>query len=75
MINLYTADYCPYCHKVMEFLEANNISYENKDIKEASNRQVVIAAGKMQIPYMLDTDTGNGIYESEEIINYINKFL
>jgi glutaredoxin 3 len=76
MIHLYTGDYCPYCHKVIDFLNENKIDFVNKDISVEENRDFVVSGGKMQIPYMHDTETGTQFYESADIIEYIkNKYI
>ena len=33
-IEIYTVDYCPYCHKALAFFKENNIEYEQHDITQ-----------------------------------------
>lgn len=33
-IELYTVDYCPYCHKALKFFDEHNVNYTNHDITE-----------------------------------------
>ena len=33
-IELYTVDYCPYCHKALKFLDEHNVDYVNHDITD-----------------------------------------
>lgn len=33
-IELYTVDYCPYCHKALEFLDKHKVYYVNHDITD-----------------------------------------
>ncbi len=72
MLEIYTGDYCPYCHKVIDFLNENKISFINKDIKFEENRDVVLdMGGKMQIPFLVDREKNVSMYESSDIIDYI----
>ena len=32
MLKLFVLETCPYCHKVMDFLEENKIKYENTSL-------------------------------------------
>lgn len=49
---------------------------ELKDIKADSNyREELIAwGGKKQVPYLIDPDRGEAMYESEKIIKYLEKY-
>lgn len=31
-IDIYTVDYCPYCHKALKFLNARGVEYKHHDI-------------------------------------------
>jgi len=33
-VELYTVDYCPYCHKALKFLDEHNVDYVNHDITD-----------------------------------------
>lgn len=33
-IEIYTVDYCPYCHKALKFLDEHNADYTNHNITE-----------------------------------------
>jgi len=73
MIELYTTDVCPYCHKVMAALDEANITYETKNVgnDEAARATLLGKGGNMQVPFMIDTDTGTSMYESDNIISYV----
>lgn len=51
-IELYTVDYCPYCHKALRFLDEHNVDYINHDITE--NEQDMRA--KLGIKYGIKGD-------------------
>lgn len=74
MINLYYLSTCPYCKKVIDFLDSNNIEYKLLDINEHENFNKLIKIGKKrQVPFIVDTNTGNVMYESADIIEYLTK--
>lgn len=74
MINLYYLSTCPYCKKVIDFLDSNNIEYRLLDINEHENFNKLLKIGKKrQVPFIVDTNTGNVMYESADIIDYLTK--
>ena len=74
MINLYYLSTCPYCKKVIDFLDSNNIEYKLLDINEHVNFNKLLKIGKKrQVPFIVDTNTGNVMYESADIIEYLSK--
>jgi len=74
MINLYYLSTCPYCKKVIDFLDSSNIEYRLLDINEQENFNKLMKIGKKrQVPFIVDTNTGNVMYESADIIEYLTK--
>lgn len=74
MINLYYLSTCPYCKKVIDFLDSSNIEYKLLDINEQENFNKLMKIGKKrQVPFIVDTNTGNVMYESADIIDYLSK--
>ena len=74
MINLYYLSTCPYCKKVIDFLDSSNIEYRLLDIDEQENFNKLMKIGKKrQVPFIVDTNTGNVMYESADIIDYLSK--
>lgn len=74
MINLFYLSTCPYCKKVIDFLDDNNIEYKLLDINEHENFNKLLKIGKKrQVPFIIDTNTGNVMYESADIIEYLTK--
>ena len=72
MIDLYVMETCPYCRKVMNFLDENKIDYNKYEIGNSKNHNLLLElGGKEQVPFMVDGDTK--MYESDDIINYIKK--
>jgi len=76
MFDLYMMEACPYCHKVMDYLDKNNIKYRKYDIMENSDykKDLIALGGKEQVPFLYNEETDDRIYESDEIIEYISEF-
>lgn len=76
MFNLYILESCPYCKKVMNFLNEKGIHYAKIDIKNKSNEEALIKiGGKRQVPFLIDTDRNIQMYESNDIIEYIKTII
>ena len=66
---LYYSPTCPYCVKVLRFLEDNGIELELRDRGFESNRSDLVAiGGKAQVPCLIIN--GSPMYESDDIIDY-----
>ncbi|MDR2715092.1 MAG: glutathione S-transferase N-terminal domain-containing protein [Coriobacteriales bacterium] len=69
-LTLYYKPTCPYCQKVLRFIEAAGIEVELADIAVAENRERLIeVGGKVQVPCLFINDTA--LYESDDIIAYL----
>lgn len=48
---VYTASWCPWCHKVMDFLKENNVEFEAKDVDQQENaKECMEKSGQAGIP-------------------------
>ncbi|MCB1199901.1 MAG: glutathione S-transferase N-terminal domain-containing protein [Leptospiraceae bacterium] len=72
-LQLYYFESCPYCRRVLQFMQQNNIQVTMKDIlKEPSNRDELIRiGGKSQVPCLVIE--GKPLYESLDIIEWFKK--
>lgn len=63
-------DPCPYCRKVMRYMEENNIQVEMVDIlADPKNREELIEVGGInQVPMLLID--GKPLYESDDIVQW-----
>ncbi len=71
---LYEAEYCPYCRYVREALTALDLDALIYPIPKKGNRfreQLVAAAGKAQVPFLIDPNTGAKLHESEAIVKHL----
>ena len=72
MILLYKMEGCPYCKKVVDILEKKGIDYKPLDISNPTNKDELIRmGGKEQVPFLMDIDKKIDLYESDDIIEYL----
>jgi len=66
-------DGCPYCEKVLKHLEEKSLQFRSLDIADPVNLDELLHLGeKEQVPFLVDTDHNAKLYESEEIIQYVD---
>lgn len=73
-LNLYIGTYCPFCRKVENFIEDNDISgvnYINIDKDKEAREHLVEVGGKKQVPCLFVDE--KPMYESMDIINYLKE--
>lgn len=76
MLDLYILEHCPYCHKVMEFLDKNEIKYNKIDTSNKYSEEALIKlGGKRQVPFLTDSDRNVQMYESDDIIEYLKTII
>ena len=76
MLNLYILENCPYCLKVMKFLDDKNAKYNKINIENKSSEENLIKlGGKRQVPFLVDSDRNIQMYESNDIIEYLKTIL
>lgn len=71
MLELFILESCPYCKKVMTYMNENKIPYRKIDISNKESEESLIQiGGKRQVPFLIDTDRNIQMYESDDIIEY-----
>lgn len=74
MFDLYILESCPYCQKVIDFMNDKNISFHKFDISNSDNKLRLLAlGGKEQVPFLFNEDTNEKMYESNDIIKYLER--
>ncbi len=74
MTDLFILETCPYCKKVMKYMDENNINYNKIDTKNDENALKLLSiGGKDQVPFLYDKEKHVKLYESDEIINYLKE--
>lgn len=67
---LYYKKSCPYCQKVLRFMEANHLTMDTRETTQPGNQNDLIRiGGKKQVPCLIVN--GKPLYESDDIIAYL----
>lgn len=75
MLTLYINPTCPYCIKTMEkatVLHSPLLVKSKRD--EGTIEEVVRLGGVQQFPFLTDSENGQKLYESEDIISYLEAY-
>ena len=71
-LTLYFKKFCPYCQKVLSFMDENNINMNTRDTLQPGNQNDLIKiGGKKQVPCLVHD--GKALYESDDIITYLKE--
>ena len=77
MIRLYYDRRCPFCQRVLNHLEQKSIPFESREISlmsDSDNRDQLIAlGGSSQVPFLHDPERDVKMYESADIIDYVDE--
>ena len=75
MIELYQKEECPYCAKVRQFLSDNHIDWlaHSAPTGSPAQKKVVAMGGKEQVPFLHDPEKDVTMYESDDIIEYLQE--
>lgn len=74
MLELYDYEGCPFCRKVREALCELDLDYVARPVARGSKRRKLLKnlGGKVQVPYLVDPNTGTRMYESDDIVAYLD---
>ncbi|MDR3419521.1 MAG: glutathione S-transferase N-terminal domain-containing protein [Nevskia sp.] len=75
-LQLYEFEACPYCRLVREALTELDLDAVIHPCPRGGTRfrpEVKARGGKLQFPFLFDPNTGRGIYESADIIDYLSQ--
>lgn len=83
MLELYQSEGCPHCAKVREKLSKLGCSYVahnprlpgdvGADVTNERTHEELRAGGADQIPYLVDTDREEALYETDDIVEYLDE--
>jgi glutathione S-transferase len=75
LLELYDFEACPYCRKVREVLCELDLDYLAHPVAHGSPRrhELLKVGGTVQVPYLIDRNTNTRLYESDDIIDYLNE--
>ena len=71
---LYTKTACPYCRRVINKLHNIGIDFEVRNIGNGNNLQEMVdRGGKKQVPFWVDDENKVIMYETKDILTYLEK--
>ncbi|MCD2202807.1 glutathione S-transferase N-terminal domain-containing protein [Halobacterium sp. KA-6] len=83
MLELYQSEGCPHCAKVREKLSELGVSYVTHnprlpggaggDVTNEQTYEELQNGGEDQIPYLVDTAREEALYESDDIVDYLDE--
>lgn len=76
-LTIYELEGCPYCERVTEQLQDNEIDYESVWVSShhSERNEVKRVSGQRQVPVLVDEERGVTMPESENILAYIDRTL
>jgi glutathione S-transferase len=74
-LELWSYEVSPFCRIVREVLCGLEIPYHLHNMARGSSKRpgFVERSGKMMVPYLVDPNTGNELFESAEIVAYLRE--
>ncbi len=74
MLTLYVRTNCPFSAMALKKLEDLNLEFEEKNVADEGVVDELIAlGGKKQEPFLVDSETGKSMYESDAITEYLQE--
>ena len=71
---LYYKKSCPFCQKVLRFMEANHLTMDTRETTQPGNQNDLIRiGGKKQVPCLVIN--GKPLYESDDIVAYLREIF
>lgn len=77
MIELYQSEGCPFCVKVRVAFEQMGVPYVSKSmplrVSSVFKEELIKLGGKSQVPFLFDPERSVKMYESDDIIAYVQE--
>ncbi len=72
MLTLYYKPTCAFCRRVMAVIDRLELEVEMKNVAEGDLKAEMEAiGGKSQTPFLVDSEKEVKMYESDDIVNYL----
>jgi glutathione S-transferase len=80
MLELYQAEGCPFCENAREKMTELGLSYvihnprsaEGEQRNAGTHEELQTLGGEDQIPFLVDHQRGETIYESDDVVDYLD---
>jgi glutathione S-transferase len=81
MLELYQAEGCPYSENAREKLSELGLSYvahnprshDGETLNDQTHNELLVIGGEDQIPFLVDHQRGETLYESDDIVEYLDE--
>ena len=74
MLTLYVEENCGYSKKAMDALQALGLTAKLKYIEDVRIlHELIERGGQDQVPYLIDDEKRVEMYDSDKIVEYLNK--
>jgi len=75
LLELYSFEASPFCRIVRESLSSLELAYRLHNVAQGSpGREAFVArSGRMMVPWLADPNTGTELFESADIVAYLNE--
>jgi glutaredoxin 3 len=76
MLELYQKEGCPYCQKVRAKMTELDLDYICRNVRDGDSKKAALLTklgGEVQVPFLIDTDNNVAMYESDDIVKYLEK--
>jgi len=76
MLELYQKESCPYCQKVRYKMTELDLDYICRNVSGSGSKKAELLTklgGMVQVPFLVDTDKNVAMYESDDIIKYLEE--
>lgn len=76
MLELYQKESCPFCHKVRTKMTELDLDYICRNVRDGSSKKAALLTklgGMVQVPFLIDSDRDVAMYESDDIVKYLEK--
>lgn len=75
MLKLYYKPSCGYCQRVLSATDGMRIELALHDVSndETAASELTALGGKMQVPFLVDEEHHVSMYESEDIVAYLER--
>ncbi|MDT0496203.1 glutathione S-transferase N-terminal domain-containing protein [Algiphilus sp. W345] len=76
LLVLYDRENCPYCRRVRQTLTELDLDVFIKPFPQGAERfrtELLKLGGRLQVPFLVDPNTGSALYESEDIVAYLHQ--
>ena len=76
MLELFQKESCPYCHKVRTKLTELDLDFICRNVRDDRSPKANLLTklgGEVMVPFLVDTDKNVAMYESDDIVQYLEE--